>query len=112
MRFRDLHNKITMLTITQLVKRFREREVLRHSLAEARRLADRHARPGILADAERIVTEAHADAVELLLQENGLKTSAGGRASGLVRPRFRRAIESRGESFTRSAEGNHSETGG
>ena len=61
-----------------------EREVLRRALAEARRLEDRHARPGILADAERIVTDAHADAVERLLQENGLKTAGGGYASNVA----------------------------
>ena len=35
---------------------------------------------GLLAEAEQIVTEAHGDAVERLLQENGLKTADGGTA--------------------------------
>lgn len=62
-----------------------ERDVLRAALADARRLADRRARPGALADAERIVTDAHADAVERLLQEGGLRPANGGgegRATG------------------------------
>jgi anhydro-N-acetylmuramic acid kinase len=48
-----------------------ERKVLRQALAEARSLTDRDARPGPLAEAERIVTEAHAEAVERLMAENG-----------------------------------------
>lgn len=44
-----------------------EREVLRAALREATRLEDRDARPGVLAEAERIVTDAHAEAVEALL---------------------------------------------
>jgi anhydro-N-acetylmuramic acid kinase len=48
----------------------REREVLRRALADARDLTDRAARPGALAEAERIVTEAHGRAVERLLAEN------------------------------------------
>lgn len=48
-----------------------ERKVLRLALAEARTLTDRYARPGVLAEAERIVTDAHAEAVETLLAENG-----------------------------------------
>jgi anhydro-N-acetylmuramic acid kinase len=47
-----------------------ERKVLRQALAEARGLTDRDARPGSLAEAERIVTDAHAEAVEKLLAEN------------------------------------------
>lgn len=44
-----------------------ERVVLRAALAAATRLTDRTARPGVIADAERIVTDAHAEAVEALL---------------------------------------------
>ena len=47
-----------------------ERAVLRRALVEARSLTDRDARPGVLAEAERIVTEAHAEAVERLRREN------------------------------------------
>jgi anhydro-N-acetylmuramic acid kinase len=45
----------------------RERDVLRRALGEARGLIDRDARPGVLAEAERIVTEAHGQAVERLI---------------------------------------------
>jgi anhydro-N-acetylmuramic acid kinase len=48
-----------------------ERKVLRQALAAARDLADRADRPGPVAEAERIVTVAHAEAVEKLLAENG-----------------------------------------
>ncbi len=44
-----------------------ERAVLRQALAAATTLTDRTARPGILTDAERIVTDAHAETVEQLL---------------------------------------------
>ena len=44
-----------------------ERAVLRAALAAATKLEDRSARPGVLAEAERIVTDAHAEAVEALL---------------------------------------------
>src|ERR1700736_1560639 len=54
-----------------------EREVLRAASADARLLADRRARPGALAEAERIVTDAHVDAVERLLRENGLRPANG-----------------------------------
>ena len=51
-----------------------ERDMLRAAVREARALADRMARPGALAAAERIVTNAHGEAVERLLAENsGLK---------------------------------------
>jgi len=43
-----------------------ERTVLRAALADARALDDRTARPGALAEAERIVTAAHGEAVERL----------------------------------------------
>jgi anhydro-N-acetylmuramic acid kinase len=41
-----------------------ERDVLRAALAEAVALSDRSARPGRLAEAEGVVTRAHAEAVE------------------------------------------------
>ncbi|MCX5515225.1 anhydro-N-acetylmuramic acid kinase [Kaistia algarum] len=44
-----------------------ERTVLRAALAAAVSIMDRSARPGVLAEAERIVTDAHAEAVEALL---------------------------------------------
>src|SRR5664279_6156966 len=47
-----------------------ERTILRAALVEARGLADRTARPGPLAEAERIVTEAHAEVAERLLRDN------------------------------------------
>ncbi len=47
-----------------------ERAVLRRALAEARGLSDRAARPGALAEAERIITDAHGEAVERLLAAN------------------------------------------
>src|SRR5262249_48764433 len=50
-----------------------ERAVLRRALAEATSLTERNARPGVLAEAEGLVTRAHAEAVERLLAENGIK---------------------------------------
>ena len=47
-----------------------ERTVLRAAVREARGLAERTARPGALAEAERIVTDAHAKAVAGLTQEH------------------------------------------
>ncbi|BBE71390.1 anhydro-N-acetylmuramic acid kinase [Oharaeibacter diazotrophicus] len=44
-----------------------ERAVLRRALADARGLDDRRARPGALAEAERIVTDTHAEAVRDLV---------------------------------------------
>ncbi|MBB5754652.1 anhydro-N-acetylmuramic acid kinase [Prosthecomicrobium pneumaticum] len=44
-----------------------ERAVLRAALAAARSLEDRTARPGVLAEAEAIVTAAHAETAEALL---------------------------------------------
>ncbi|WP_088343550.1 MULTISPECIES: anhydro-N-acetylmuramic acid kinase [Rhodomicrobium] len=49
-----------------------ERTVLREAVAQAERLTDREARPGILARAEQLVTEIHADAVEALLADHGI----------------------------------------
>jgi anhydro-N-acetylmuramic acid kinase len=47
-----------------------ERELLRAALKAGSHLADRYARPGPLAEAERAITEAHAEAVESFLAEN------------------------------------------
>ena len=47
-----------------------ERTLLRTALVEARDLHDRTARPGALADAERVVTDAHAEAVVRLVRGN------------------------------------------
>jgi len=44
-----------------------ERAVLRAALVAATRLDRRDARPGVIGEAERVVTEAHAQAVETLL---------------------------------------------
>jgi anhydro-N-acetylmuramic acid kinase len=49
-----------------------ERSILRQGLAEAAVLTDRAARPGILAQAEELVTRAHGDAVETFLANNGI----------------------------------------
>ena len=47
-----------------------ERAVLRAAVGDARNLTDRAARPGALVEAERLVTEAHAEAVERLIGEH------------------------------------------
>jgi anhydro-N-acetylmuramic acid kinase len=47
-----------------------ERELLRRALADAAGLHDRHARPGVLAAAERMVTDRHGAAVEAFLAEH------------------------------------------
>jgi anhydro-N-acetylmuramic acid kinase len=44
-----------------------ERDLLRRALAAAAGLTDRAARPGVLADADALVTQAHARAVEAFL---------------------------------------------
>jgi anhydro-N-acetylmuramic acid kinase len=48
-----------------------ERALLRHAAAAAANLTDRAARPGAVAEAEVLVTDAHADAVEAFLAANG-----------------------------------------
>ena len=50
-----------------------ERAVIRAALAVAPGLVDRSERPDALADAERVVTLAHADAVRNFLEVNGLR---------------------------------------
>ncbi|MCO5129206.1 MAG: anhydro-N-acetylmuramic acid kinase [Xanthobacteraceae bacterium] len=52
-----------------------ERDVLRRALAEAVTLSDRTARPGAVAEAEQVVTRAHAEAVGAFLRDNGLTGS-------------------------------------
>src|SRR6201998_1737524 len=49
-----------------------ERKLLRHALAEAIHLPQRDARPGVLAEAERVVTQAHAEAVKAFTAQNHL----------------------------------------
>jgi anhydro-N-acetylmuramic acid kinase len=51
-----------------------ERAVLRQALAQAVTLTDRAARPGILAQAEDLVTGAHGEAVETFLADNRIAT--------------------------------------
>ncbi len=50
-----------------------ERAILREALHAAQRMTDRAARPGILADAEMLVTRAHIEAVEDFLEASGLQ---------------------------------------
>ena len=52
-----------------------QQALLQESLTEATALTDRSARPGILGIAERELTEWHAKAVELFLQQNNLTPS-------------------------------------
>jgi anhydro-N-acetylmuramic acid kinase len=49
-----------------------DRALLRGALADAATLEDRAARPGILAQAERMVTDRHAEAVETFRRENDI----------------------------------------
>ncbi|HKA74341.1 MAG TPA: anhydro-N-acetylmuramic acid kinase [Xanthobacteraceae bacterium] len=53
-----------------------ERACLRQALAEAVQLSDRTARPGVLGEAEQLVTRLHGDAVEALLAAHGIARSA------------------------------------
>jgi anhydro-N-acetylmuramic acid kinase len=48
-----------------------ERALLRRALAEAVSLTDRRSRPGVIAQAEALITRVHAEAVEQLLADNG-----------------------------------------
>src|ERR1700730_17609284 len=52
-----------------------ERALLRQALAEAANLTDRAARPGVLAQAEQVVTDAHCEAIETCLAKNGIASS-------------------------------------
>jgi anhydro-N-acetylmuramic acid kinase len=49
-----------------------ERAVIRRAIAAAANLTDRAARPNILAEAEELVTDMHAEAVEAFLAANGM----------------------------------------
>jgi len=49
-----------------------DRALLRGALAEAATLQDRAARPGVLAVAEKMVTDRHAEAVEAFLANNAI----------------------------------------
>ncbi|MEZ5765257.1 MAG: anhydro-N-acetylmuramic acid kinase [Xanthobacteraceae bacterium] len=50
----------------------KERDLLRQALADAQAMSARDERPGVLAEAERLVTDAHRDAVEDFLKANGV----------------------------------------
>jgi anhydro-N-acetylmuramic acid kinase len=49
-----------------------ERALLRRALADAVPITERTARPGVLAEAESLVTRTHAEAVERLIVENNI----------------------------------------
>ena len=49
-----------------------ERALLRQALSDAKVLTDRTSRPGVLAEAEAFITRAHAEAVEALLDAEGI----------------------------------------
>src|SRR5215468_963209 len=53
-----------------------ERSRLRRAIAAAADLTDRTARPKVLADAEELVTDIHAEAVEAFLAANGMTPDA------------------------------------
>src|SRR5436309_6508438 len=53
-----------------------ERALIRQAIAEAAGLGNRTARPGCLAQAEALITAAHAEAVEVFLTKNGLRRGA------------------------------------
>ena len=53
-----------------------DRALLRAGLDSARGLTDRTVRPGVLAEAERMVTARHAEAVEAFLAANGVAPSS------------------------------------
>jgi anhydro-N-acetylmuramic acid kinase len=55
-----------------------ERDFLRRAMAVAANLADRAARPKLLAEVEELVTDIHAEAVEAFLAANGMPASAVG----------------------------------
>src|SRR5262249_32499507 len=50
----------------------RERDLLRRAIAAAADLKDRAARPRVLAEAEELVTDIHAEAVEAFLAANAM----------------------------------------
>jgi anhydro-N-acetylmuramic acid kinase len=53
-----------------------ERDIVRRAIAAATNLSDRAARPKLLADAEELVTDMHAEAVEAFLAANGMPPGA------------------------------------
>lgn len=53
-----------------------DRALLRAALADAASLLDRVVRPGALAEAERMITERHAEAVETFLREHAIEASS------------------------------------
>ncbi len=53
-----------------------ERALLRDATAAAAELADRTARPGLVAKAETLITDAHAEAVQSFLDSNALAPEA------------------------------------
>lgn len=53
-----------------------DRALLRNALGEAATLDDRDARPGVLAFAEKMVTDRHAEAVESFLRDHRMEASA------------------------------------
>ncbi len=53
-----------------------ERHVLRGAVNAAQDIADRHARPGPIAEAERLVTEIHLKAIDALIQREGIAHDA------------------------------------
>ena len=53
-----------------------ERALLREALAEGAKLNDRRARPGVLAEAEALVTRAHAQAVEAFVAAERIDRAA------------------------------------
>src|SRR5262245_19888985 len=54
----------------------RERDVVRRAIAVAANLAEPTARPAMLVEAEELVTDMHAEAVEAFLAANGMAPSA------------------------------------
>ncbi|WP_424632108.1 anhydro-N-acetylmuramic acid kinase [Bradyrhizobium sp. SYSU BS000235] len=53
-----------------------ERELLRRALADAVSISERNERPGALSEAERLITEIHAEVVKRFLQNNSIAPSA------------------------------------
>lgn len=50
-----------------------ERMILRQALADAAKMQTRDERPGVLVQAEKLVTEAHAEAVTAFIAKNGIQ---------------------------------------
>lgn len=53
-----------------------ERTLLRQALEDARSITDRGARPGKVGKAEKMVTDRHAEAIEVLCAQQGISLSA------------------------------------